>query len=93
MAQRELVKRAAMLSAMAEDAEVRWLERKPVDLVVYGQIADRLRRLLNLGLDRRPRFVEGGMLRRGNPPDCRDDRGACPCLAPPRLTACVAPLP
>ncbi len=50
--QRELVKRVAMLSAITEDIETRWLEHQTVDLVAYGTLTDRLRRLLeSLGLN------------------------------------------
>src|SRR6188508_3381993 len=57
-AQRELTKRAALLGAMVEDAEVNWLERKPADLDLYGTLVDRQRRILEaLGLDRKPRNV------------------------------------
>jgi hypothetical protein len=57
-AQRELVKRAAILSAIISDHEVRWLEDKPADLSVYGVLVDRQRRVLEaLGLDRKPRDV------------------------------------
>ena len=57
-AQRELVKRAAILGAIVEDTEVAWLERKPADLTVYGTLVDRQRRCLEaLGLQRLPRDV------------------------------------
>jgi hypothetical protein len=55
---RELVKRAAMLGAIVEDCEVRWLERKPVDLAAYLSAVNAQRRVLaTIGLDRRPRDI------------------------------------
>ena len=44
--ERELVKRAAMLGAIVEDQEVRWLQRQPADLALYGTLVDRQRRIL-----------------------------------------------
>lgn len=56
--ERELIKRAALLGAITEDCEVRWLERRPADLTLYGTLVDRQRRILEaLGLRRRPRDV------------------------------------
>lgn len=55
---RELVKRAAMLGAIIEDHEVRWLRREPADLGTYGTLVDRQRRILEtLGLDRVARDI------------------------------------
>ena len=55
-ARAELIKRAALLGAMVEDLEARWLEREPADLTTYGMLVDRQRRILEvLGLDRRAR--------------------------------------
>jgi hypothetical protein len=55
---RELIKRAAMLGAIVEDCEVRWLERRPVDLAEYLSAVNAQRRVLaTIGLDRRPRDV------------------------------------
>jgi hypothetical protein len=63
-AARELVQRAALLGAIAEDLEVSWLERKPADLTLYGCLADRQRRILEtLGLRRVPRDINGRDLR------------------------------
>jgi hypothetical protein len=57
-AQRELVKRAALLGAIVEDCEARWLERRPADLTLYGMLVDRQRRILEaLGLERKARDV------------------------------------
>lgn len=57
-ARRELVKRAAMLGAIIEDHEVRWLRREPADLGTYGTLVDRQRRILEtLGLDRVARDI------------------------------------
>ncbi len=64
-AQRELVQRAALLGAMLEDAETRWLESKPADLASYGQLVDRQRRLLEtLGLKRQAPIVADDQLAR-----------------------------
>jgi hypothetical protein len=60
-AERELVKRAALLGAIVEDVEVAWLERRPADLTIYGTLVDRQRRVLEaLGLKRQPRDVSNG---------------------------------
>jgi hypothetical protein len=57
-AESELIQRAALLGAILEDAEVRWLERRSVDLAVYGMLLDRQRRCLEaLGLQRQPRNI------------------------------------
>jgi hypothetical protein len=57
-AQRELVKRAALIGAILEDAEVSWLQRRPADLAIYGMLVDRQRRCLEaLGLKRQARDV------------------------------------
>lgn len=57
-AERELVKRAALLGAIVEDQEVCWLQRQPADLALYGQLVDRQRRILEtLGLKRNARNV------------------------------------
>jgi hypothetical protein len=54
----ELVKRVALVGALCEDAEVCWLEGKPIDVGHYALLANAQRRLLlTLGLDRRPRDV------------------------------------
>jgi hypothetical protein len=56
--QLELVKRAALLGAIVEDAECAWLENKPANLSVYGMLVDRQRRVLEaLGMKRQPRDV------------------------------------
>jgi hypothetical protein len=52
--QRELVKRAALLSCLAEDCEVRWLKREEVDLDDYCRLVNAQRRVLTtIGLERR----------------------------------------
>jgi hypothetical protein len=57
-AQRELTKRAALIGAMLEDTEVKWLAREDADLHLYGMLADRQRRILeSLGLGRVARDV------------------------------------
>jgi hypothetical protein len=60
---RELVKRCALLSAICEDAEVRWLKHEEVDLSVYLAAINAQRRcLVTLGLDRRARQVGSSTL-------------------------------
>jgi len=60
-AEAELIQRAAVLGAILEDAETRWLEQRRVDLAVYGQLICRQRRVLEtLGLGRTPRNVTPG---------------------------------
>lgn len=57
-AERELAQRASLLAAMLSDLEAAWLERRPADLAIYGQLVDRQRRILEvLGLKRRARDV------------------------------------
>lgn len=64
-AQRELVKRAALLGAIVEDYEVRWLEHKGADLSLYGTLVDRQRRILEtLGLGRVARDVTDQVIAR-----------------------------
>jgi hypothetical protein len=56
--QRELVKRAALLGAICEDAEVRWLRKEQVDLNIYLSAINTMRRVLTtLGLERHARDV------------------------------------
>lgn len=65
-AQRLLIQRCAMLAAIVEDHEVRWLERRAPDLSQYGTLCDRLRRTLeSVGLARVPRDVTPGTPRDG----------------------------
>ncbi|MGA7453739.1 MAG: hypothetical protein WBW73_21510 [Rhodoplanes sp.] len=50
-AQRELVKRAAVIGAIVGDVEATWLTGKVADLSLFGMLVDRQRRLLEaLGL-------------------------------------------
>ena len=50
-AQREIIKRAAVLGAIVGDVECSWLTGKAADLALLGTLADRQRRLLeSLGL-------------------------------------------
>lgn len=57
-AQRELVQRAALIGAIVEDAEARWLAGGAANLGVYGMLVCRQRRCLEaLGLERRARDV------------------------------------
>ena len=56
--QRQLVRRAAALSVMAEAVEADLVRDRPFALVDYGTVCDRLRRLCEtLGLERRSRDV------------------------------------
>jgi hypothetical protein len=56
--QRELIKRAALLGAITEDAECRWLRKEQVDLGIYLAAINVQRRVLtSLGLDRRAREI------------------------------------
>jgi hypothetical protein len=57
-AQRELIRRAALLAAYLEDAEARWLAGEQVDVAAWLSAIDRQRRtLMALGLERRARPV------------------------------------
>ena len=57
-AQRQLCRRAAMLSVMAESMEADAIGNKPFDVDLYGQLTDRLGRCLQrLGLERKARDV------------------------------------
>lgn len=59
-AQRELVRRSAVLGAIIGDIETDWLECGQTDLMLLGTLADRQRRcLLALGLQRVARDVSG----------------------------------
>jgi len=52
--QRELVKRAALLSVLTEDCESRWLKHEPVAVADYVSLVNAERRVLvTLGLERR----------------------------------------
>ena len=57
-AQRQLCRRAATLSVMAESMEADAIGNKPFDVDLYGQLTDRLGRCLQrLGLERKARDV------------------------------------
>ena len=57
-AERQIAQRAALLSAMLEDAEARWVTGETIDLSEYGFLANTQRRLLvTLGLDRRAKDI------------------------------------
>ena len=59
--QRQLIRRAASLSIMAESIEADMARDMAFDVTVYGTIADRLRRLFEtLGLERRAKPVNDG---------------------------------
>jgi hypothetical protein len=58
MAQRELAQRGAVLGAMLEDQEVKWLAGAPVELDKYCTLVNAQRRVLaDIGLERRARDV------------------------------------
>jgi len=62
-AQKSLMRRAAVLSAILEDKEARWATGTPLTLVEYLSATNVLRRLLTtLGLERRPKLVNGSPL-------------------------------
>jgi hypothetical protein len=59
--QRALARRGAVLSAILDDAETRWTAGEPFDLSEYLAAINTFRRVLTtLGLERRPRSVNGG---------------------------------
>lgn len=58
VAQRQLVQRVAILGALAEDAEAKWLQTGEIDLAAYNATANTQRRLLaTLGIQRTVRDV------------------------------------
>lgn len=66
-AQRQLAQRGALLAAMLEDLETRWVSGEAIELQEYGFLANTQRRILaSLGLERKARDVT---------PD-RDDEGS-----------------
>lgn len=57
-AEREIVQRAALASAMCQHAEALWLMGRPIDVQEYCTLVNAQRRLLvTVGLKRRPRDV------------------------------------
>ena len=65
----ELIKRAAVLGALIEDCEVRWLRKEPVEINDYLAAINAQRRVLvSIGLERRARDVTslGDILRDGH---------------------------
>jgi hypothetical protein len=57
-AQKQIIRRAATLSAESERQEAEWANGRPFDLTVYSTTANCLRRLFEaLGLERRPRDI------------------------------------
>jgi hypothetical protein len=62
VAQGELAKRAALLSALAEHCEVLWLKGQPIVIGDYVAVCNTLRRTLSAlspSLERQPREIEG----------------------------------
>jgi hypothetical protein len=56
--ERQLVQRAAVLGALLEDTESRWIEGQPIDPTSYCTVINAQRRVLeSLGLQRRARDV------------------------------------
>src|SRR5262245_42592385 len=57
-AERELVQRAALASAVLQDMEANWLSGRGLDVTAYTTLANTQSRLLKLlGLQRRPKDV------------------------------------
>ena len=57
--QRELVKRAALAGALAEDVEVRWLQGEAIEVAAYSMLLNTQRRLLaTVGLNRIPKDIK-----------------------------------
>jgi hypothetical protein len=58
VAVRQLVQRAALLGALIEDIEIRWVDGEPIPLVDYLTAINTQQRVLTaLGLKRRPKDV------------------------------------
>jgi hypothetical protein len=56
--QKQLIRRAAMISAESERQEAEWANGRPFDLALYSTTANTLRRIFeSLGLERRSRDV------------------------------------
>ena len=68
--QKQLIRRAATLSTMAESVEADMVRDMAFDVLVYGTVGDRLRRILeSLGLERVPKDVGTTVFRIiGGPP-------------------------
>jgi len=59
-AQKSIMRRAAVLSAILEDKEARWATGEPVALNEYCSATNVLRRLLaTLGLERKQKYLNG----------------------------------
>jgi hypothetical protein len=58
---RQLCQRAALLAAIVEDFETRWLAGEAVDLSSHLSAVGVQRRVLSLGLHRQPRDVTPGL--------------------------------
>ena len=62
-AQRSLLRRAVVLSALLDDQEARWVDGTPFELNEYLSATNVLRRLLStLGLERKPKPADGMLL-------------------------------
>ena len=62
-AQKSIMRRAAVLSAILEDKEARWASGDPVALNEYCTATNVLRRLLStLGLERNQRYINGSQV-------------------------------
>jgi hypothetical protein len=63
-AEREIIKRAALASAMIEHMETAWLAGQPLDVTAYTALVNVQRRLLaTVGLERRARDVTPDLAR------------------------------
>jgi hypothetical protein len=57
--ERQIIQRAALTGALAEDLEARWLDGEDIDPALYATLGNAQRRLLEaLGLQRRARLVQ-----------------------------------
>jgi hypothetical protein len=57
-AERAMIQRCAVLSAMCEDFEVRWVKGEQIDLMQFGYLTNVLRRCLqSIGLERRAKDI------------------------------------
>jgi hypothetical protein len=71
-AQKQLIRRAATLSAESERQEAEWANGRPFDLTLYSTTSNCLRRIFeSLGLERRPRdctpTLQGYLQSKGQP--------------------------
>ena len=73
--QKQLVRRAAMLSAECERQEALWVSGEPFDSEHYGMLTDRIGRVFGrLGLERRSKPVSNAVLEHFSRPPERGSR-------------------